>query len=189
MCPVALKDRYTWRHNSVLRELVTTLKVWHAKANPQTIIRCDLSQDFIEGGTHTTVPPDILPTSLVPDITIQDPVKQTLNLVELTVPFEQNAQHAEDRKMAKYECLINEINSHSSYRASLVTVEVGSRGWINGENTAKLKSLCPVSYKDREVRHLKSRLGKCALCASYAIYCARNTPTWDCTSGLFIYRN
>ncbi|KAI8515786.1 hypothetical protein Bbelb_065990 [Branchiostoma belcheri] len=143
MCPVALKDRYTWRHNSVLMELVSTLKLWHAKSNPEVIIRCDLSPDYLEGGTHTTIPPDILPTPLVPDITVQDPVKRTLTLIELTVPFEQNAQDAEDRKSAKYESLVNDINFHSGYRATLVTVEVGSRGWINGENIAKLKSLCP----------------------------------------------
>ncbi|XP_078700698.1 uncharacterized protein LOC144927246 [Branchiostoma floridae x Branchiostoma belcheri] len=100
MCPVALKDRYTWRHNSVLMELVSTLKLWHAKSNPEVIIRCDLSPDYLEGGTHTTIPPDILPTPLVPDITVQDPVKRTLTLIELTVPFDQNAQDAEDRKSA-----------------------------------------------------------------------------------------
>ncbi|KAI8486776.1 hypothetical protein Bbelb_355240 [Branchiostoma belcheri] len=143
MCPVALKDRYTWRHNSVLMELVSTLKLWHAKSNPEVTIRCDLSPDYLEGGTHTTIPPDILPTPLVPDITVQDPVKRTLTLIELTVPFDQNAQDAEDRKSAKYESLVNDINFHSGYRATLVTVEVGSRGWINGENITKLKSLCP----------------------------------------------
>ncbi|KAI8494168.1 hypothetical protein Bbelb_279280 [Branchiostoma belcheri] len=128
--------------------LVSTLKLWHAKSNPEVTIRCDLSPDYLEGGTHTTIPPDILPAPLVPDITVQDPVKRTLTLIELTVPFDQNAQDAEDRKSAKYESLVNDINFHSGYRATLVTVEVGSRGWINGENIAKLKSLCPVSHKD-----------------------------------------
>ncbi|KAI8496796.1 hypothetical protein Bbelb_254510 [Branchiostoma belcheri] len=28
-CPVSLTDRYTWRHNSVLKELVTTLQGWY----------------------------------------------------------------------------------------------------------------------------------------------------------------
>ncbi|KAI8516825.1 hypothetical protein Bbelb_054060 [Branchiostoma belcheri] len=153
MCPVALKDRFTWRHNSVLVE--HTLKLWYAESNPEVTIRCDLNLDYLEGGTHTTIPPDILPTSLVPYITLQDPVQRKLTLIELTVPYEKNAQHTEDRKSAKYEILINEINVHSGYRATLVTVEVGSRGWINSENTAKLKSLCLVSHKDREVRHLK----------------------------------
>ncbi|KAI8515611.1 ATP binding [Branchiostoma belcheri] len=74
-CPVALRDtRYTWRHNSVLKELVTTLQQWYSKSGQQVVIRCDLSRESSEVGTHTTIPPDVLPTSLVPDITIQDPL-------------------------------------------------------------------------------------------------------------------
>ncbi|KAI8512742.1 hypothetical protein Bbelb_093810 [Branchiostoma belcheri] len=74
-CPVALRDtRYTWRHNSVLKELVTTLQQWYSKSGQQVVIRCDLSRESSEVGTHTTIPPDVLPTSLVPDITIQDPI-------------------------------------------------------------------------------------------------------------------
>ncbi|KAI8487950.1 hypothetical protein Bbelb_343980 [Branchiostoma belcheri] len=55
---------------SVLKELVTTLQGWYSTLEAPVTIRCDLSPDVLEGGTHTTVPPDILPTYLVPDITI-----------------------------------------------------------------------------------------------------------------------
>ncbi|KAI8497667.1 hypothetical protein Bbelb_243190 [Branchiostoma belcheri] len=152
------------------------------------IIRCDLSPEVLEGGTHTTVPPDIVPTSLVPDITIQNTAEQTLTLIELTVPFEQNTQTAVDRKLARYEHLKEEINSQSRYRAMMVTIEVGSRGWVNSDNVRKLKSLCPVRRKDSEVRELKRKLGHSALCTSYAIYCARNTPVWESPPGLFSVR-
>ncbi|XP_035669036.1 uncharacterized protein LOC118411108 [Branchiostoma floridae] len=38
-CPVALTARYTWRHNSVLKELVTTLQGWYSLSEPPVTIR------------------------------------------------------------------------------------------------------------------------------------------------------
>ncbi|KAI8485742.1 hypothetical protein Bbelb_365760 [Branchiostoma belcheri] len=69
-CPVSLTDRYTWRHNSVLKELVTTLQGWYSTLEAAVTIRVSLSPDVLEGGTHTTLHPDILPTYLLPGITI-----------------------------------------------------------------------------------------------------------------------
>ena len=105
---------------------------------------------LLEGGTHITIPPDILPTPLVPDITIQNSAQQNLTLVDLTVPFEQNTQVAVNTKIAMYEHLKEEIYLHSKVRWTVVTLEVG-----NSDNASKLKSLCSAVVRNKYVRKLK----------------------------------
>ncbi|KAI8510902.1 hypothetical protein Bbelb_118180 [Branchiostoma belcheri] len=60
-CPVALKDtRYTWRYNSVLKELVTTLRQWYSESGQQVTIRSDLSLDAVDA-FHLTFYPRHIP--------------------------------------------------------------------------------------------------------------------------------
>ncbi|KAI8498171.1 hypothetical protein Bbelb_241150 [Branchiostoma belcheri] len=107
-CPVALRDtRYTWRHNSVLKELVTTLQQWYSKSGQQVVIRCDLSRESPEVGTHTTIPPDVLPTSLVPDITIQDPIARGSTIF------------SDRRPIFKHEIRPRLVGCTSEYRSTL----------------------------------------------------------------------
>ncbi|KAI8519230.1 hypothetical protein Bbelb_024870 [Branchiostoma belcheri] len=73
---VGIRPRYAGRGasaSSVLKELGTTLRQWYSESGQQVTIRSDLSSDAVEGGTRTTIPPDILPTSLIPDITTSPP--------------------------------------------------------------------------------------------------------------------
>ncbi|KAI8514519.1 hypothetical protein Bbelb_071100 [Branchiostoma belcheri] len=48
-CPVSLTDRYTWRHNSVLNELVTTLQGWYLTLEAAVTIRFGLGPGVLEG--------------------------------------------------------------------------------------------------------------------------------------------
>ena len=95
-CPKALKEgRFTWRHNSVLSYLATEL----LKFNPQNIqILADLPGFWLNGGT---IPPDILVTSLRPDLVLIDRTHKKIELLELTCSFEKNIEEAYLRKYKK----------------------------------------------------------------------------------------
>ena len=71
-------------------------------------------------------PHPIVPTSLRPDAVWWDDTKKTLSLLELTICFETSFDDAAECKQAKYEELQRQAQE-KGYRASLNTVELGSR--------------------------------------------------------------
>ena len=52
-------------------------------------------------------------------------------LVELTIPFDTAMEDASERKEAKYDHLLTAA-THNGFHATLITVEIGSRGTIEG---------------------------------------------------------
>ena len=73
--------------------------------------------------SQNTVPPDIVVTSLRPDICIVDRKSKNVILLELTVPYESNVIPAQDRKTQRYAPLVADIES-SGFGCSLHTVEL-----------------------------------------------------------------
>ena len=65
-------------------------------------------------------------------------------VVELTVPFEPNIEHAQNRKTEKYTPLISDLNQ-TGYHAKLVTLEIGARGYIPKQSKTKLMSVIKKS--------------------------------------------
>ena len=65
-----------------------------------------------------------------PDQVMWSNTKQVVILVELTVCFETNFVDASARKVEKYQDLL-EACTASGYSTSIVTLEVGSRGFLN----------------------------------------------------------
>ena len=123
-------DRYAWRHNNILYHLVKSL------ASQEVTIYSDLENSGIAGGT---VPPDIMPTELKPDIVIIWKDTKQVAIIELTVPFESNIDNANKRKTEKYSCLDDYIKS-AGYKVYFWVLEVGSRGYISKVNMASLKN-------------------------------------------------
>ena len=74
--------RYLWRHNSILRSLLMSIK-------PDLLdgqqVFADLEGETINGGT---IPPTVIPTQQKPDLCFIDSNKKDIILIELTVPFE-----------------------------------------------------------------------------------------------------
>ena len=102
-CP-SLLERYTWRHNNVLKAILTTITT---TGTGNFNVYCDIGGQTIAGGT---IPPHILVTNKSPDLVIvwEDP-KQIL-LIELTVPFESNITDAHKRKIDRYKALVQDLN-------------------------------------------------------------------------------
>ena len=84
-CSVSLNQgRFTWRHNSVLNHLTTTI----IENKPENLeIYSDISGLDINGGT---IPPDVLVTTSRPDLVLLNRSERKIYLMELTCSFEPN---------------------------------------------------------------------------------------------------
>ena len=67
---------------------------------------------------------------LRPDVVLWSPTQKSAILVELTVCYETNFEDAHRRKANKYKDLV-EAGRGNSFDRSTVTLEVGSRGFLN----------------------------------------------------------
>ena len=81
-----------------------------------------------------TFPACIATTDLRPDVVLWSPAQKSAVLVELTVCYETNFEDAHRQKANKYEDLV-ETGRRNGYDASTVTLEVGSRGFLNTSST------------------------------------------------------
>ena len=87
-----------------------------------------------------TFPACIAPTDLRPDVVLWSPAQKFAVLMELTVCHETNFEDAHRRKANKYEDLV-ETGRRNGYDTSTVTLEIGSRGFLN-----------PEGFKPRELQ-------------------------------------
>ena len=71
--------------------------------------------------------PDVVHTTLRPDIVMSSAKAKKIDIVELTVPWEERCNQAYERKKAKYEDLIQECRQ-TGWKAWNYQVEVGCRG-------------------------------------------------------------
>ena len=128
-CKIMLdQGRYTWRHNSVLRIIMDTLK---DISDQSWKFYCDL-----DGATKiagTTIPPDILPTQQRPDLVLINESSKSIIIIELSIPFEQNIHKTHDYKQNKYASLTADLQEQG-YDAKLFCIEIGSRGLITSSN-------------------------------------------------------
>lgn len=172
------QGRYTWRHNSVLRKILDTLK---DTCDASWKIYCDLAGANKIAGT--TIPPDILPTQQRPDIVLVNASSKSAIVIELTVPFECNIHSAHDRKMNKYAGLKEDLQEQG-YDAKLLCIEVGSRGFISDLNSSTLLSIFPlISPKNKPMKRafnkLKKTLSQCAITCSYSIFYSKYDQDWS----------
>jgi hypothetical protein len=78
-------DRYLWRHNNIIRILISAFEDSESFKDKTVLITADIEGYLIGGGT---VPPDIIPTAQKPDVVLTFPAECLVFLFELTVPFE-----------------------------------------------------------------------------------------------------
>ena len=173
-CSTSLNQgRYTWRHNSILRHTLTTIKGLIGSENNDITIFSDLA-----GFTTTrgTLPVNVIVSKLKPDMVIYNRHENSIHLVELTVPFETNINKAHDRKLKKYLDLVSDI-ADNGFICDLTCFEVGSRGLITPENVGYIaKVFSFVGAKPRKT--FLRELSKLALLSSYTIWNARQEPAW-----------
>ena len=172
------EERMTWRHNSILSYIASTLDV----RKPAGIqIYSDLPDLNINGGS---IPPNIMVTTSRPDLVIVDTsaVPHTIYLYELTVCFEKegNFEAANLRKRSRYEALASDLKE-KGYNVCNIPFEIGSRGHLSRDtkiNLSLIHKLCKAPVKFNK---FCENISKTSLLCSYAIYLSRNEP-WTKTS-------
>ena len=98
--------------------------------------------------------------------------KEAMFLIELTVPFETNLEGARERKQAKYADLLKECK-RKSY-ASLITVQVGARGYLDQESLHNLYQMLGVRVQSETRRKFEEDLTRAAVRGSYEVWTMRN---------------
>ena len=115
-----------------------------------------------------TLPPG-LDTGLRPDMVCH--MEKTTIMIQLTVPFKSGLEEAMKRKEAKYMDLVETWRSAGG-DASLITLEVGSHGFIHKPGFKKLKRLTKSTTK--QLKQLEMKFAKEAIISSKKIFCSRN---------------
>src|SRR6266568_1384119 len=158
-CPVsAQQGRYTWRHNAVLKLLVTHIQ---AHLSPGDELFVDLPGFLC---------PDTLYTNILPDITVVRQAKAFI--LELTCCYERNLVSSKQYKIEKHNHPSDSCKRQLSF--SVGTAEISSLGFIP---TASLIRFCRDVAIPQFLPADLRRMGEMSLRCSFFIFCARH-KTW-----------
>ena len=153
-CTSALADgRYRWRHDEILKEIAKIVenairiniynpdsrqirfikaganKPQKTRANPNLLSAATDWELRADVGERLRFPEHITTTKLRPDIVFFSEKLKKIVLWELTVPWEENAEEAHERKRLKYDELLESCRA-KGWRASCSPIEVGARGFL-----------------------------------------------------------
>ena len=166
------QGRFTYRHDSILQYIEKCLD------SKKFTCYTDIPGHQTQGGG--TIPPEVLVTTLKPDIVIIDKRKKTLDIFELTVPGENRIETAHNLKMEKYQHFLNDV---SAYKVSVQPFEVGSHtGYISRDNKKRLANLHKFCKKDIKFKEFRNGISTISILGSYFIFNNRNTEDWHTPS-------
>jgi hypothetical protein len=119
------QGRMTWRHDSLLKHIAGCLK--SALESLRTVeVYCNLEGLQVPGGGSITA--SVMAQTQKPDLVILDRSVHgwhRISLVELTCPWDTDADKARDRKISRYAGLKEEL-SNQGWDCGLYTIEVGA---------------------------------------------------------------
>jgi hypothetical protein len=165
------RERFTWRHNSVLIYVVETLL---ERLPPTMDLYADLPGHNINGGT---LPPHIAVTHSWPDLVLINKTGRTVLLLELTVSFETNCETAHKRKQERYQALTSDIED-SCFNCNNIPFEIGSRGHITLPNMTTLTTKHALCNPKTRLKHFIQNISRTSLLCSYAIYLSMHESSW-----------
>ena len=140
-CPYALeKRRYNDRHDGILESIYIFLK----KLLPPSLnVTADLPN------LQYSFPQQIARTDSRPDLVVWD--QSVITIIELTVPFELCFAEAVARKTSRYSELLVSCRE-AGFCPKLITIEVGSRGFINTTSFNAFHAAFPTKCTEKESR-------------------------------------
>ena len=202
-CKTALGNgRYTWRHNSVLDELVRIIKNYmRPESNNSTqkfvaeggktyfgsrreIIKRAIPGQNLLGpddnweisadlpGWRINYPRIISSKGFRPDIVLLSKATNKIIVVELTIPYESKMEESHTYKTSKYEDLKAELEKEG-YSVTVRAVEVGARGFVSG---TLYQFLGQIGIKGRNRTKSMKRLSEITENGSLWIWTKRNVP-------------
>ena len=201
-CNVSLtQGRYRWRHDTVLGEIAKILEGAVARQKKTKPRGLQLIRFIKEGqkpnksvkdqtGVLATAndwqiqvdlkkrlifPQEIYATSLRPDIVIWSCETKQIVIAELTVPWEDRAEVANERKRTKYDELRGECEERG-YKVYSLPIEIGCRGFV----CRSVWTMCKVVGLQRtEKNTMKAMCEKAAERTSCWLWLRRNDKTWN----------
>lgn len=186
-CPKALGERYyRWRHDQVLKAIadficsgISHIKSLRPVKNTIAFIRAGersaaaarntfsgllaMAHDWelgVDLGKQLKFPEAVAKTTLRPDILTSVASKQVI-LLELTVPWEDRMEEANERKRAKYSELVEECQSNG-WRTRCQTIEVGCRGFVDQSLCRAYKMLGITGASQRKAIKLATNAAEVA---------------------------
>jgi len=163
-CAVAATGgRYTWRHNAVLRFLLSVIL---PGLSPQHTIYADLPG-------HRS--PSELYTDILPDITVVHGFDA--HILELTCCYETNLVASRDNKARKYADPGGSSKERLTFHVH--TLEVSSLGFVY--STGLRMFLAGLGVPPLQVETVR-RMGEMALRGSFFIFCSRHKPWPACVA-------
>jgi len=201
-CKTALtQGRFRWRHDQVLRELADVLERERARKGHPTKVN---SINFVRPGEKGKAAPhqggildgaqlwemrvdldrrlsypDIIQTSLRPDIVLWSVQSKRMVMVELTVPWEKCCEEAYQRKKMKYASIAEEVRA-LGWSAWVFPVEMGSRGFP-AQSMWKMFSALGITGVKR--RTAVMHLSRTAERASSWLWWKRGDSSWKQSTG------
>lgn len=203
-CKVALtQGRFTYRHDTVLRTLVTSLQDFLSSYKP-SLSNKPRNIRFVSAGTYSTakkkkpppigilhsasdwtvmcdldttliIPPDVAVTQLRPDIVLLSRMTKAVIVIELTCPCEENMEKWHDTKTDKYSLLLRTIQING-WAVHFFAVEVGARGYCSDSVRTCLRRL---GFPPKSIRCILKLLGSIAMKCSFHIWLARDSKPWE----------
>ena len=199
-CNIALQQgRYRWRHDKVLEAISSVLEPVVTRAchkQPSTLRFINFvkpGQQKVMSNTQLGVlqtandwliridlkkrlqfPGEIVQTTLRPDIVIWSTKSRQLIMIELTVPWEENIEMANERKRLKYDELTQSCEA-ARWKTWCLPIEVGCRGFIGNSIWAMCKILGIGGKNRKSIRKLCEEKSERA---SNWIWIKRNDREW-----------
>lgn len=204
-----ISKRYTWRHDSVLLTIYSTLKSHITNHNTKKVLPISTlrSISFIPAGTssaptnktnhvhrhhllseandwqllvdlnHKLVfPPEIFSTNQRPDIVIWSIKTKKVLLVELTVPCDENIETAQIRKTGRYTQLSSDINSTTDWNSTIITIEVGARGFVARTMSSFFRR---IGFSTHSASALCKSISLVTARCSHHIWLHRDNKNWN----------
>ena len=164
--------KYTWRHDNIVRyiENVDTSKV---------TVYADIPG--YKTGNGGTIPAEYTITTNKPDIVIEDKKNKTIDVFELTVPFESNIKSRNTYKNNHYAYLLTDI---TEAKPSVTAFEIGVRGSVTAENKVRLQNIHKYCNKNIKFTNFMQNISTLATNSSYYIFTCRKEPTWSMSTPL-----
>ena len=200
-CKLAL-NRYTWRHNQVLRQIALGVnarcvihnnqvrreekKIEFVKAGEKRALTHNrVPSSFLDGandwrlmvdlGGNLKVPRQIADTNQRPDMMLISESTRLAGVIELTVPREDRVEVSGELKKMRYAPL-QEQGKANGWKVHVWAVEVGCRGFPAASMASFLKD---IGMAGSERNRLLKRIGDEAMMASRRIWNWSNLPKWD----------
>ena len=157
------EGRFTWRHDSVLNLIASTLKSLNC-SNLYVDLPGYISPSVVTGDT---LRPDLL-------LTIEN---KCIYILELTVGFESNLLANATRKREKYHELIDEQLKNYE-KAKFVNVSISSLGVFSETSLGLIEMLKDLEIDKQCRKYLVRRIINTCIRSTYYVFCKRNKE-WD----------